>query len=156
MQIHIGTKLIKSKPMNRVEYNEYQGWDLPFEQDGEDEGYLVEYMDGGKPNHPDHEGYISWSPKEQHDNAYRPTTGMSFGLAIEAMRMEKQVARRGWNGKGIYVELMEPDATSYMADPYFFIDTSGLESDNPDAPRVRVPWAPSQTDMLAFDWEIVE
>ena len=36
------------------------------------------------------------------------------------------------------------------------VDTTGLRSNNPDAPRSCVPWLASQTDMLAEDWEIAE
>ncbi len=68
--LYIGTKIVLSTPMTRLQYVEYRGWDLPDNENGEDEGYLVEYTDGGKPNHPDHKGYISWSPKEQHEKAY--------------------------------------------------------------------------------------
>ena len=68
--LYIGSKLVLAKPMTRLAYNEYRGWELPNDEDGTDEGYLVEYLDGGKPNHPDHVGYISWSPKEQFDNGY--------------------------------------------------------------------------------------
>ena len=81
---------------------------------------------------------------------------MTFGLAIEALKMGKKVARAGWNGKGIFIELQVPDQYSKMSSPYFFIDTTGLQSDNPDAPRSRVPWLPSQTDMHAEDWQVVE
>jgi len=70
LQHFVGTKIVKSKPMTRLVYCDYRGWELPADEDGSDEGYLVEYLDGGKPNHPDHEGYISWAPKEQHENAY--------------------------------------------------------------------------------------
>lgn len=70
MNTYIGTKIINATPMNRADYNFYRGWSLPADENGADEGYLVEYLDGGKPNHPDHAGYISWSPKEQFDNAY--------------------------------------------------------------------------------------
>jgi hypothetical protein len=66
----VGTKIVKSKAMTRQEYISYRGWELPADEDGGDQGYLVEYLDGGKPNHPDHQGYISWAPKEQHENAY--------------------------------------------------------------------------------------
>jgi hypothetical protein len=34
--------------MNRAEYNVFRGWVLPIDEDGTDEGYLVEYQDGGK------------------------------------------------------------------------------------------------------------
>lgn len=57
--------------MTRASYNAMRGnWTLPTDEDGNDEGYLVEYLDGGKPNHPDFAGYISWSPKAQFDAAY--------------------------------------------------------------------------------------
>jgi hypothetical protein len=69
--IYVSHKQVKPTPMNRLDYNVYRGWELPSDEDGSDEGYLVEYLDGGKPNHPDHKGYISWSPKEQFDNGYQ-------------------------------------------------------------------------------------
>lgn len=80
--LYIGTKIILSVPMTRQEYNDYRGWALPTDEDGADEGFLVEYTDGGKPNHPAHTGYISWSPKEQHKNAYlliEPVEGLDIG-----------------------------------------------------------------------------
>ena len=81
---------------------------------------------------------------------------MDFGKALENLKQGKKARRRGWNGKGIFIELQRPDAYSKMTHPYIFIDTTGLQSDNPDAPRDRVPWLASQTDMLAEDWEIIE
>lgn len=44
----------------------------------------------------------------------------------------------------------------YMTHPYIYIDTTWLQTDNPDAPKDRVPWLASQTDMLAEDWEIAD
>lgn len=79
-----------------------------------------------------------------------------FGWAIEQLKAGNKVARSGWNGKGIHIELQVPDAHSKMSHPYIFIDTTGLQTENPDAPRSRVPWLASQTDMLAEDWQIVE
>ena len=68
----------------------------------------------------------------------------------------KRVARRGWNGKGIYLELQCPDAHSKMTLPYIYITTSGLVTDNPEAPKGVVPWLASQTDLLSEDWFVVE
>lgn len=68
--IYVSHKKVKRIPMTRMEYNVYRGWELPENENGADEGYLVEYLDGGKPNHPKHQGYISWSPKEQFDKGY--------------------------------------------------------------------------------------
>lgn len=70
MTHYIGTKIVAALAMNRLAYNEYRGWTLPEDENGADEGYLVEYTDGGAPNHPSHAGYISWSPKAQFDAGY--------------------------------------------------------------------------------------
>jgi hypothetical protein len=80
---------------------------------------------------------------------------MNFGHAIELLKGGNKVRRRGWNGKGIFIELQIPDKYSKMTHPYIFIDTTGLQTNNPDAPKDRVPWLASQTDMLAEDWELV-
>ena len=79
---------------------------------------------------------------------------MDFGDVIKAMKEDntKKFARKGWNGKGIYIQLQVPDEHSKMTLPYIYMVTSKLESDNPDAPRGRVPWLASQTDMLCDDW----
>ena len=77
---------------------------------------------------------------------------MNFGQAIEELRDGQCVARAGWNGKGIFIKLQVPDQYSKMTSPYIYIDTTGLRTDNPDAPKSRVPWLASQTDMLAVDW----
>lgn len=76
-----------------------------------------------------------------------------FGWALNQLRNGKRVQRAGWNGKGIFIELQRPDENSKMTSPYIFIDTTGLQTDNPDAPKSRVPWLASQTDMLAEDWQ---
>ena len=77
-----------------------------------------------------------------------------FGWALNMMRHGWAVCRRGWNGKGIFIKLQEPDEHSKMTSPYIYIDTTGLRTDNPAAPKSRVPWLASQTDMLAEDWEL--
>jgi len=81
---------------------------------------------------------------------------MDFGAALALLKSGAKLRRSGWNGKGIFIELQRPDAYSKMTHPYVYIDTTGLQSNNPDAPRDRVPWLASQTDMLAEDWEEVK
>lgn len=71
MQTYIGSKIVNAIPMNRLQYNNFRGWVLPSNENGEDEGYLVEYTDGGSPNTPHYKGYVSWSPKIQFENAYK-------------------------------------------------------------------------------------
>lgn len=81
---------------------------------------------------------------------------MNFGQAIEKLKEGKKVTRKGWNGKGIFIELQVPDEHSKMTQPYIYIDTLGLQTANPNAPKGRVPWLASQTDMLAEDWEVLQ
>ncbi len=64
MDSYIGTKNVLGKPMSKADFDYYMGrpeWSEE-NQKTSDLGYLVEYLDGGKPNHPKHDGYISWSP----------------------------------------------------------------------------------------------
>jgi len=81
---------------------------------------------------------------------------MNFGQAIEAMKDGKKVARAGWNGKRIFIKIQFPDDKSKMTHPYIYIDTTKLQTINPLAPKVLVPWFASQTDILSEDWQIVE
>lgn len=151
MKPYIGTKAINAKPMTRLEYNTLRGWILPADEHGTDEGYLVEYVDGGAPNTLDYLGYISWSPKAQFEAAYRETSGLTFGLAIDALKKGLKVTRAGWNGKGLWLEYHQPMADVDL--PY--IRMSYPVNSNAYPKGARVPWLASQTDALAEDWSVV-
>lgn len=81
---------------------------------------------------------------------------MNFGEALTGLKAGKAMARKGWNGKGIFIKAQFPDENSKMTAPYIYIDSSGLQTSNPDAPKNCVPWLASQTDMFAEDWEVKE
>lgn len=151
MKTYIGTKLVRAEPMNRQQYNDFRGWQLPSDEDGSDEGFLVEYLDGGNPNTTTHKGYVSWSPKEQFKNAYRQTNGLTFGLAIEAMKLGIKVCREGWNGKGLWLEYHASRGNIDLPYIELIYPVPGNGS-LPYPDGARVPWTPSQTDVLADDW----
>jgi hypothetical protein len=161
MKRFIGTKIIKATPMTRLAYNQLRGWTLPANENGEDAGYLVEYTDGGKPNLEGYAGYVSWSPAEQFDNAYRETSGLTFGLAIEALKKGHKVARAGWNGKGMFLFLVPGSTFQVSRAPLLGIYPEGTtinycpHIDMKTADEKVVPWLASQTDVLADDWAIV-
>lgn len=149
MKRYIGTKLIDAKPMTRGEYHAYRGGALPANEGGADEGYLVEYTDGSKPNDSRHAGYISWSPKAQFDNAYRETEGLTFGWAVEALKKGHRVTRAGWNGFGMFVALV--NGSQFQADPDTLVTFHPhCEIRNVDGSIST--WAPSIGDALAEDW----
>ena len=66
-------KEVLARPMNRGAYNALRGWEMPSDENPKDEGYLVEYLEGGGQNHPDFAGYISWSPKAVSERGYKET-----------------------------------------------------------------------------------
>lgn len=92
---YIGTKTVNAMPMTREQYNYHRGWETPEGENPKDEGYLVEYLDGGKPNHKDHENYISWSPKDVFDKSYKASETFLDRLKIE--RDEVQTRLDGLN-----------------------------------------------------------
>lgn len=168
MKKYIGTKAINAKPMNRLEYNKLRGWELPSDENGDDEGYLVEYPDGGAPNCVGFDGYVSWSPKKQFEDAYRLTNGLSFGLAIDSLKKGFKVTRAGWNGKGMWLILVPgtPVAELRAGSPYAealgqtqceILPHIDMWTVNAEGRRAMLPgWLASQSDMLADDWMIVD
>ena len=70
----------------------------------------------------------------------------TIGWAVKCMRNGHRVCRSGWNGKRIWLEVLQvPDERSKMTEPYVYMKTAqgGL-----------IPWLCSQADLLAGDWGI--
>ena len=89
----------------------------------------------------------------------------NFGEAIEALKQGKKVARKGWNGKGMYLWL-KPAATikaEWCKDPILkdIAEANGGEVEalgticmkTADG-KILTGWLASQTDMLLEDWVI--
>ena len=90
---------------------------------------------------------------------------MDFSEALVKIRLGQRVARRGWNGKGMWVGFMPgyPGGISANA-----ATQELLGVDRPIMVKISsylvmwtvtgelVPWVASQTDILALDWELVE
>ncbi len=74
------------------------------------------------------------------------TSKSNFGQALNSLKLNRRVAREGWNGKGMYIELQRPSITSKMSLPYIFMRTAQDDL---------VPWLASQTDILSNDWVVV-
>lgn len=129
MKEYIGTKCIEAEP----------------EQKNGEDGYKVVYEDG----------YESWSPKEAFEKAYRKSGEMSFGHALEMLKRGKKVARKGWNGKGMYLYLADGKLlTEAIGDgSYPFTDTITMKTADD---KYCIGWLASQTDMLAEDWEVLD
>lgn len=74
-----------------------------------------------------------------------------FGEAIRRVKGDARVARKGWNGKGMFVMHCGVDGEDYTLDD----GTKVIRRDYlymKAADDTVVPWVASQTDILAEDW----
>jgi len=87
---------------------------------------------------------------------------MNFGQALAALKEGKKVSREGWNGKGMFVFLVQGSVFKVNRPPLLGIYPEGTEVkyhahiDMKTADGQIVPWLASQTDVLSEDWGVVE
>lgn len=92
------------------------------------------------------------------------TQALGFYGALEAVRYGKKIQRIGWNGRGMFVVYQKgypegiainkntaeatglPEGEVHKFLPYLMMCTATGDF---------VPWLPSQSDILAYDWVIV-
>jgi hypothetical protein len=72
---------------------------------------------------------------------------MPFEEALKHIKNGQRVARSGWNGKGMWAALQTPDPLSKMTLPYIYMKAAN---------GGYAPWTPTQCDILAEDWCLVE
>ena len=95
---------------------------------------------------------------------------MTFGKAIEALKHGHKVARKGWNGKGMFIYLVGKQKihmSKLRNEAAVALDAHGEKNKGKDVTigahidmkaadgSIVVGWLASQTDMLAEDWEVV-
>lgn len=133
MRRYIGTKIIEAEPAIRgdcvKENSNYSAFQLS------EEGYRVRYPDG----------YESWSPKDVFEEAYREASGVSFGLALEAMKKGKGARLPKWS-EDVIIRAQFPDEHSKMTAPYLYVESR----------FGRVPWKETMIELFSDEWEIVE
>lgn len=82
----------------------------------------------------------------------------NFGQAIEELKAGRRCHRKGWNGKGMFLFLVQGSTFKVNRPPLLGIYEEGHEVnyhahiDMKTADNMVVPWLASQTDMLAEDW----
>lgn len=119
-------------------------------------GYLITHMDGFK----------DWKPKEVFDQEYEAVRGMTFGLAIKALKVGHKVARKGWSEHNMFLWLKSATTVKaeWCKDPVLkgLAEANGGEIEALGTicmftaqKQILSGWLASQTDMLAEDWIIV-
>lgn len=88
VRTYIGTKVVRAVPYTLKQYNDLRGWDVPKDMDPKEEGYLIEYVDGGQPNVFGFTGYISWSPADVFKRAYTLGVEVNAETFIDRLNIE--------------------------------------------------------------------
>lgn len=89
-------------------------------------------------------------------------TDLDFSEALAGLKAGLLLARAGWNGKGMFIYLVEGSAFNVNRRPLLGIFPEGTpiqyraHIDMRTADGSCVPWLASQTDLLADDWMVVE
>ncbi len=105
-------------------------------------------------------------------------TNLTFGQAVEALKSGKRVTRHGWNGKGLFVFMQVPSAIGREIVPKMASLPQSVKDEferrfNDPTEQINAiyydnqlalvnrsnlinGWAPSVSDALATDWEILE
>ena len=158
--IEVGAKIASEKLDDRVWM--FLGWLLAWAKNGVDRKILILPEDVAAPA----EVAKPVDPAEP-DAGPAVLTPMSFGDAIEAMKAGKKVARRGWNGKAMYLWLLPAASVKaeWCKEPHLkeLAEKNGGEVECLGSIRMKTAdgkvltgWLASQTDMLALDWQVVD
>lgn len=127
MEKYIGVKIINAEPAKAdKQYGKHEP--------GTD-GYKVIYEDG----------YASWSPKKEFENAYRKTTGVTFGLGLEAAKKGKGFRLPTW-APDVVIRAQFPDEHSKMTAPYLYVESR----------FGRVPWKETMIELFSDNFDIVD
>lgn len=100
--------------------------------------------------------------KEYFETNFSDEVVCDFGFALKQLKAGYKVARAGWNGKGMFLFLVNGSTFKVNRPPLLGIYEEGTEInyqshiDMKTADNTIVPWLCSQSDMLAEDWEVVE
>ncbi len=126
MNKYIGTKIIHAEPGPAPEQSGVYPKGSP--------GYTVKYEDG----------YLSWSPKIVFEAAYRRIHGLSFSMALEALKIGKAVRLPYWSPE-VVIRMHNPDSKGWMTAPYLYVDSR----------YGRVPWKETFIELFSDEWQIV-
>lgn len=83
--------------------------------------------------------------EKQFEEAYRPTLGMTFGLALEAVKKGKGMRLPSWQ-PDVVIRAQLPDEHSKMTAPYLYVESR----------YGRVPWKETMIELFSDDWMVVD
>lgn len=87
---------------------------------------------------------------------------VDFSIALDRVKGGRKMARKGWNGKGMFIFLVPGSTFVVNRKPLLGIYPEGTEIkyhahiDMRTADGQIVPWVISQTDLFANDWVVID
>lgn len=167
MKTYIGMKVVQAKPAVTVNGciwpegmalpEEYRRPRLELDQEQNCCGTVVEegyvYI---SENH-----YPVFEPKEEFEKRFFDAENVTFSIALDAMKRGGRIARKGWNGKGMYVFLADEVEFRTEADISEFensedgVYTSEMLVLRTAQGTFQPGWLATQSDILADDWYVL-
>lgn len=105
--------------------------------------------------------YPEFVEKDKFEKRFTPAENISFSYALDALKRGGRIARKGWNGKGMYVFLADNVEFSTEADISEFensedgVYTSEMMVLRTAQGTFQPGWLATQSDILADDWYVL-
>jgi hypothetical protein len=71
MKKYTGTKTVSATPMTRGNYYKFKNAQIHPGEDGDEEGYIVEYLDDDMPSGRPYTSNVSWVARDEFNLAYK-------------------------------------------------------------------------------------
>ena len=87
---------------------------------------------------------------------------MDFSKALKHLKDGERIARKGWNGKGMFIFIARPLAMISSTEASKALENEGADTILPCIAmftadkKILLGWLASQTDMLADDWGVIK
>lgn len=89
----VSTRTVQATPLNRQDYNDLRGWEVPSDENPNDDGYLVVNAGVSERNVDGFDGYVSWLPKLAFEEQYKPNGTPIERMQIEADELDDKLAK---------------------------------------------------------------
>lgn len=167
MKTYIGMKVVQAKPAVTVNGCIWpDGMALPAEYTRPSLKENLEQKDCGPVIS---EGYVYigdhkypvFEEKEEFEKRFFDAENVTFSIALDAMKRGGRIARKGWNGKGMYVFLADDVEFRTEADISEFenaedgVYTSEMMVLRTAQGTFQPGWLATQSDILADDWYVL-
>lgn len=89
----ISTHQVQATPLNRKDYNDLRGWEVPSDENPNDDGYLVVNNGVLERNVDGFDGYVSWLPKVAFEEQYKPNDTPIDRMQVEADDLDEKLLK---------------------------------------------------------------